>query len=194
MIFLKRIEACGFKSYADTTEINIDASFLGIVGANGSGKTNIVDAIRWVLGENSVKQLRGEISNDIIFYGSNHVNPANEASVSLVFDNSTKLLNTDSDEVTIKRVLKRDADKNDYYLNGKIARRQDIINLFLDTGLSKGSLGIISQGTVQSFVDAKPEERRKIFEDASGIGKYVKSKKEYQTQLSNVQNNLLTLE
>ncbi len=193
MMFLKKIEAYGFKSYAEKTIINLDESFIGIVGANGSGKTNIVDAIRWVLGETSAKQLRGETNNDIIFYGSDGFLPANEASVTLYFDNSNKVLNINEHEVTVKRVLKRNSDSSDYFLNDKIVKRKDIIDLFLDTGLSKGSLGIISQGTVQWFVDAKPEERRKIFEEAAGVGKYIKNKNEYLVELEKVHQDLNTL-
>lgn len=193
MIFLKCIEAKGFKSYAEFTSIILDEPFIGIVGPNGSGKTNVVDAIRWVLGETSSKQLRSDTNNEIIFYGSDVFNPSDEASVTLYFDNSKRILNTDEKEITVKRVLKRNSDSSDYYLNDKIAKRKDIIDLFLDTGLSKGSLGIISQGTVQSFVDAKPEERRKIFEEAAGVSKYTKIKNERLNQLAIVQKNLENL-
>ena len=193
MIFLKCIEAKGFKSYAEFTSIILDEPFIGIVGPNGSGKTNVVDAIRWVLGETSSKQLRSDTNNEIIFYGSDVFNPSDEASVTLYFDNSKRILNTDEKEITVKRVLKRNSDSSDYYLNDKIAKRKDIIDLFLDTGLSKGSLGIISQGTVQSFVDAKPEERRKIFEEAAGVSKYTKIKNERLNQLATVQKNLENL-
>ena len=193
MIFLKCIEAKGFKSYAEFTSIVLDEPFIGIVGPNGSGKTNVVDAIRWVLGETSSKQLRSDTNNEIIFYGSDIFNPSDEASVTLYFDNSKRILNTDEKEITVKRVLKRNSDSSDYYLNDKIAKRKDIIDLFLDTGLSKGSLGIISQGTVQSFVDAKPEERRKIFEEAAGVSKYTKIKNERLNQLAIVQKNLENL-
>ncbi|MBO6042796.1 hypothetical protein J6P52_06735 [bacterium] len=146
-----------------------------------------------MLGETSSKQLRSDTNNEIIFYGSDIFNPSDEASVTLYFDNSKRILNTDEKEITVKRVLKRNSDSSDYYLNDKIAKRKDIIDLFLDTGLSKGSLGIISQGTVQSFVDAKPEERRKIFEEAAGVSKYTKIKNERLNQLAIVQKNLENL-
>ena len=117
MIFLKCIEAKGFKSYAEFTSIILDEPFIGIVGPNGSGKTNVVDAIRWVLGETSSKQLRSDTNNEIIFYGSDVFNPSDEASVTLYFDNSKRILNTDEKEITVKRVLKRNSDSSDYYLN-----------------------------------------------------------------------------
>lgn len=194
MIFLKKIEAEGFKSYATNTVINLEEEFVGIIGPNGSGKTNVVDAIRWVLGETSSKQLRSETSSDIIFYGSEAYEQSDFASVTLFFDNSKKILKNDSKEIVIKRVLKRNSDTSDYYLNNELVKRKDILNLFLDTGLSKGSLGIISQGTVQWFVEAKPEERRKIFEEAAGVGKYIKSKNDHLHQLDGVKKNLEELQ
>ena len=190
MIFLKKIELNGFKSYAQLTTITFANNFVGIIGPNGSGKTNIVDAIRWVLGEISSKQLREENTNDIIFAGSTALDPSSEVDVKLFFDNSSKILNIDHDEVIIRRHYKRDSDNSEYFINGEQVKRKDIIDLFLNTGLSKDSLGIISQGKVQWFVDAKPEERRKIFEEASGIAKYMKIKDEYLNKLAIINNNL----
>ena len=193
MIFLKKIELNGFKSYAQLTTITFPNNFVGIIGPNGSGKTNIVDAIRWVLGEISSKQLREENTNDIIFAGSTALDPSGEVDVKLFFDNSSKILNIDHDEVIIRRHYKRDSDNSEYFINGEQVKRKDIIDLFLNTGLSKDSLGIISQGKVQWFVDAKPEERRKIFEEASGIAKYMKIKDEYLNKLAIINNNLAEL-
>ena len=190
MIFLKKIELNGFKSYANLTTITFPNNFVGIIGPNGSGKTNIVDAIRWVLGEISSKQLREENTNDIIFAGSSTVDPSNEVDVKLFFDNSSKILNIDHDEVVICRHFKRDSDNSEYFINGESVKRKDIIDLFLNTGLSKDSLGIISQVKVQWFVEAKPEERRHIFEQASGIAKYMKIKDEYINKLVAINNNL----
>ena len=190
MIFLKKIELNGFKSYAQLTTITFPNSFVGIIGPNGSGKTNIVDAIRWVLGEISSKQLREENTNDIIFAGSNTIDPSNEVDVKLFFDNSSKILNIDHDEVIICRHFKRDSDNSEYFINGQLVKRKDIIDLFLNTVLSKDSLGIISQGKVQWFVEAKPEERRHIFEQAAGIAKYMKIKDEYTNKLIVINNNL----
>ena len=190
MIFLKKIELNGFKSYAQLTTITFPNNFVGIIGPNGSGKTNIVDAIRWVLGEISSKQLREENTNDIIFAGSTALDPSNEVDVKLFFDNSSKILNIDHDEVIIRRHYLRDSDNSEYFINGEQVKRKDIIDLFLNTGLSKDSLGIISQGKVQWFVDAKPEDRRHIFEEASGIAKYMKIKDEYLNKLAIINNNL----
>ena len=190
MIFLKKIELNGFKSYAQLTTITFPNNFVGIIGPNGSGKTNIVDAIRWVLGEISSKQLREENTNDIIFAGSTALDPSNEVDVKLFFDNTSKILNINHDEVIIRRYYKRDSDNSEYFINGEQVKRKDIIDLFLNTGLSKDSLGIISQGKVQWFVDAKPEDRRRIFEEASGIAKYMKIKDEYLNKLTIINNNL----
>ena len=190
MIFLKKIELNGFKSYAQLTTITFPNNFVGIIGPNGSGKTNIVDAIRWVLGEISSKQLREENTNDIIFAGSTALDPSNEVDVKLFFDNTSKILNINHDEVIIRRYYKRDSDNSEYFINGEQVKRKDIIDLFLNTGLSKDSLGIISQGKVQWFVDAKPEDRRRIFEEASGIAKYMKIKDEYLNKLAIINNNL----
>ena len=190
MIFLKKIELNGFKSYAQLTTITFPNNFVGVIGPNGSGKTNIVDAIRWVLGEISSKQLREENTNDIIFAGSTALDQSNEVDVKLFFDNTSKILNINHDEVIIRRYYKRDSDNSEYFINGEQVKRKDIIDLFLNTGLSKDSLGIISQGKVQWFVDAKPEDRRRIFEEASGIAKYMKIKDEYLNKLAIINNNL----
>jgi len=176
MLFLKKFKAIGFKSFANPIELTFSDPMIGIVGPNGSGKSNIVDAIKWVLGEQSKKVLRGKGAADIIFHGSKDKEENPYAMVSLTFDNSNKILHTNEEEVTVARKLTRATGVNEYFINGEICRMKDIQEMFLDTGLTKGSLGIISQGTVQWFVEAKPEERRKIFEDAAGIGLYAKKK------------------
>ena len=130
------------------TKLNFDCSMIGIVGPNGSGKSNVIDAVKWVLGEKSIKSLRGKKSDDVIFHGSK-TKPANDfAEVTLTFDNSKRVLHIDLDEVSITRRLYRGNGNNDYFINGEQARLKDIMDVFVDTGLSKGSLGIISQGTV----------------------------------------------
>jgi len=149
MVFLKKIKASGFKSFANNTEINFDYRMSGIVGPNGSGKSNIVDAIKWVLGEKSNKTLRGKTSEDVIFHGSKGHDPAKTAEVTLVFDNTQRNLHIDLDEVSVTRKLTRGSGENEYFINDNPCRLRDIQEIFLDTGLSKGSLGIISQGTVQ---------------------------------------------
>ena len=190
MIFLKKFIANGFKSFAHRTEIVFDNQMSGIVGPNGSGKSNVVDAIKWVLGEKSNKELRGKVSEDVIFHGSKEHKPAKSAEITLVFDNRNHDLHTDAKEVVITRKLTRGEGNNEYFLNNEPCRLKDIQDIFLDTGLSKGSLGIISQGTVQWFVDAKPEDRRAIFEDAAGIGLYSKRREEQLRMLARTDENL----
>lgn len=190
MIFLKKFVASGFKSFATKVELDFHHQMTGIVGPNGSGKSNIVDAIKWVLGEKSNKNLRGKISEDVIFHGSRGHDPAKAAEVTLVFDNSNRELHSDEKEVKITRRLVKGEGNNEYYLNDEPCRLKDIQDIFLDTGLSKGSLGIISQGTVQWFVDAKPEDRRTIFEDAAGIGLYLKNRDDAVKSLEKTDENL----
>lgn len=190
MIFLKKFVANGFKAFSTKTQIDFKNNMSGIVGPNGSGKSNIVDAIKWVLGEKSNKNLRSKISEDVIFHGSKEHSPSKFAEITLEFDNSNKALHTDAKNVVITRKLVKGDGNNEYYLNNEPCRLKDIQDIFLDTGLSKGSLGIISQGTVQWFVDAKPEERRTIFEDAAGIGLYSKKREESLRQLDKTQENL----
>jgi chromosome segregation protein len=190
MIFLKKFKAIGFKSYADQVELDFTQSMTGIVGPNGSGKSNIVDAIKWVLGEQSMKSLRGTSGEDVIFHGSKSKEPAKFAEVTLLFDNSNDHLHHASKTIEVKRKVERGVSGNEYFINGQPARLKDIQEIFLDTGLSKGSLGIIGQGTVQWFAEAKPEDRRKIFEEAAGIGLYTKKKQESVRQLEKSEENL----
>lgn len=191
MIFLKKFIASGFKSFAKEVSINFDTNMTGIVGPNGSGKSNIVDAIKWVLGERSHKTLRGKSSDDVIFHGSDSLPKAERAEVTLVFDNSIGFLKgNDSKEITITRRVCRGSGITEFYVNDEPCRLKDVQDLFVDSGLAKGSLGIISQGTVQYFVESKPEERRQIFEEAAGIGLYIKNKDESLKQLEKTQENL----
>ena len=190
MIFLKKFKAVGFKSFANPINLTFNESMIGVVGPNGSGKSNIVDAIKWVLGEHSKKALRGKTSTDIIFHGSKDKEGCDYALVSLTFDNSNKILHSDMQEIVITRKVTRENANNEYFINDKPCRLKDIQELFLDTGLTKGSLGIISQGTVQWFVEAKPEDRRKIFEDAAGIGLFAKKKIESLSELEKATINL----
>lgn len=190
MVFLKKFITTGFKSFATKTEFVFDKQMSGVVGPNGSGKSNIVDAIKWVLGEKSNKALRGKTSEDIIFHGSTNHEPSKYAEVTLVFDNSNGMIHYEGKELSVTRRVERGSGNNEYFINGEPARLKDIQNIFLDTGLSKGSLGIISQGTVQWFVEAKPEERRRIFEEAAGIGLYTKQKDEANNQLERTTVNL----
>ena len=177
-MFLKRIELQGFKSFADKTVIQFDQDITGIVGPNGCGKSNVNDAIRWVLGEQSVKSLRsGTNMSDIIFSGSEYRKPVNMARVTLVFDNSTRVFDSDFDEIEITRQILRANNEASYFINKTPCRLKDINDLVMDTGLGIDSLSIIIQGNISSFADAKPEDRRSLFEEAAGVAKYKKRKK-----------------
>lgn len=189
-MYLKEIKASGFKSFADTIDIELTNGISGIVGPNGSGKSNVVDAVRWVLGEQSVKQLRGEGSmSDVIFTGSKSRRAASFASVTLVFDNSDKYLNIEYDEVQIKRTIYKTGE-NEYFINNTKTRLKDILELFMDTGASKESFNIISQGDVANILSGKAEDRRVIFEEASGVLKYKKRKDEALRKLSKTHDNM----
>ncbi len=193
MLFLKKFYAYGFKSFADEIKIDFVDEMTGIVGPNGAGKSNIVDAFKWVLGEQSVKDMRGSNKLDLIFKGSSVRPESNFAQVTLTFDNSNKFLHYDKDEISITRKLFRDSGNNEYFINNEPARLKDIQLIFTDTGLSKGSLGIISQGTVNSFSEAKPEARRKMFEEAAGIGMYSIQKAESLRHLEKAEQSLTTI-
>lgn len=189
-MYLKEIKASGFKSFADKISIELTSGISGVVGPNGSGKSNIVDAIRWVLGEQSVKNLRGDgAMSDVIFSGSKSRRKANYASVTLVFDNSDKYLKIDYDLVSIKRTIYRTGE-NEYFINNEKCRLKDILELLMDTGASKESYNIISQGDIGNILSEKPEDRRVIFEDASGVLKYKKRKIEALKKLDKTNENL----
>ena len=189
-MYLKEIKANGFKSFADNITIEFTNGISGIVGPNGSGKSNIVDAVRWVLGEQSVKSLRGEgTMSDVIFSGSKSRRAASFASVTLIFDNSDKYLNIDYEEVAIKRTIYKTGE-NEYFINNEKCRLKDILNLFMDTGASKESFNIISQGDVANILSSKSEDRRIIFEEAAGVLKYKKRKEEALRKLSKTHDNM----
>ena len=194
-MFLKRIELQGFKSFADKSIITFDSDVTGIVGPNGCGKSNINDAIRWVLGEQSVKSLRGGSSmSDIIFSGSAQRKAVNLAEVTLVFDNTRRFFDVAYDEVEITRRLHRQNNEAEYLINKTSCRLKDITDLVMDTGLGRDSLSIITQGNISSFAEAKPEERRALFEEAAGVAKYKKRKNTSLSKLKNTQENLSRLE
>ena len=189
-MYLKGIVTSGFKSFADKLDIKLDNRITCIVGPNGSGKSNVVDAVRWVLGEQSVKSLRGEGSmSDVIFSGSKSRSPLNVASVELIFDNTDHYLNVPYTDISIKRKVYRSGE-NEYYLNNERCRLKDIYNLLLDTGMSKESFNIISQGEVDKILSNSAYDRRVIFEEASGILKYKKRKEEALRKLDKTHNNL----
>ncbi len=189
-MYLKEIVASGFKSFADKIDIKLDGKTTCIVGPNGSGKSNVVDAVRWVLGEQSVKSLRGEGSmSDVIFSGSKSRNPLNVASVELIFDNNDHYLNVPYVEISIKRRVYRSGE-NEYYLNNEKCRLKDITNLLLDTGMARESFNIISQGEVERILSNSANDRRIIFEEASGILKYKRRKEEALKKLDRTHNNI----
>ena len=190
-MYLKEIEASGFKSFADKISINLDNDITCVVGPNGSGKSNIVDAIRWVLGEQSVKSLRGENNmSDVIFSGSKSRKPLNVASVSLTFDNSDHYLNIPYDNVSIKRRAYRTGE-NEYFINGEKCRLKDITELFLDTGVGKSSFNIVSQGDISRILSSSAIERRSLIEEAAGIIKYKTRREEALRKLDRTLNNIL---
>ena len=192
-MYLKSIEAVGFKSFADKLKITLDNETTCIVGPNGSGKSNVVDAVRWVLGEQSVKSLRGsDAMSDVIFSGSKSRNPLNVASVTLTFDNSDQYLNVPYSEVAIKRRVYRTGE-NEYFLNGEKCRLKDITDLLLDSGIGKESFNIIGQGEVQKIINSNPAERRSIFEEAAGVLKYKKRKEEAIKKLDRTKDNICLL-
>ncbi len=182
---LIKVVAHGFKSFADKTILNFDGGVVGIVGPNGSGKSNINDAIKWVLGEQSSKSLRGDSMEDIIFAGSKTVSAMNFAEVTLTFDNSEGRVSLPHKTISITRRLTRGKGGNQYFINGEIARLKDIKEIAMETGMSKSSLAIISQGTISDIAQATPEERRAIFEEAAGISKYKSRKKDAIRKLDN---------
>lgn len=189
-MYLKEIEISGFKSFADKININLDNSITCVVGPNGSGKSNIVDAVRWVLGEQSVKSLRGDgTMSDVIFSGSKSRKPLNVASVMLTFDNSDNYLNMPYNTVSIKRRAYRTGE-SEYFLNGEKCRLKDITELFLDTGVSKSSFNIISQGEISRILSSSPVERRFVVEEAAGILKYKTRREEALRKLDKTINNI----
>lgn len=189
-MYLKRIELHGFKSFADKVNIEFQPGITGIVGPNGCGKSNVSDAVRWVLGEQSVKSLRGANMTDVIFAGSEDRRAQNVAEVTLVFDNTDRFIKYDYNEVEITRRLYRHNNEAEYLINKQPCRLKDIVDLIMDTGLGRDSLSIISQGNISSFADSKPEERRGIFEEAAGVSKYKKRKLESIRKLERTNDNL----
>ncbi len=189
---LRAIEAVGFKSFANKIELNFSDGITAIVGPNGSGKSNVSDAIRWVLGEQSIRTLRGSSMEDVIFSGSGKRKALNIAEVTLFFTNTEGVLPVDFQEVSICRRLFRSGDSA-YFINKTSCRLKDIHDLFADTGLGKGSLSIIGQNKVDEILNCRPEDRRALFEEAAGITRYKIRKKEAMRRLEETDNNLIRL-
>lgn len=188
-MYLKRIELHGFKSFADKSVVEFMPGITGIVGPNGCGKSNITDAIRWVLGEKSAKAMRGDTMTDVIFSGSEDRKAQGEAEVTLVFNNEDHFLDFDANEVEITRRLYRTGE-SEFLLNREQCRLKDITDLIMDTGLGRDSLSIISQNNINDFVKSKPEDRRAMFEEAAGVAKYKKRKTETVRKLERTTDNL----
>lgn len=191
-MFLKRIELAGFKSFADKTELEFVNGITAVVGPNGSGKSNISDGIRWVLGEQSAKSLRGGKMEDIIFAGSDARKAVNYGEVSLTLDNSDNALPLEYNEVTVTRRVHRSGD-SEYMINKQPCRLKDITELFMDTGIGKEAYSIIGQGRIEEILSTRSEDRRGIFEEASGIVKYKSRKREAQKKLDETEQNLLRI-
>ncbi len=193
---LEKIKLSGFKSFVDPTNIPINGNLIGIVGPNGCGKSNIIDAVRWVMGESSAKHLRGDNMADVIFNGSSARQPVSHASVELVFDNSEGRAGGEFakyNTISIKRQVSREG-QSLYELNNSKCRRKDITDLFLGTGLGSRSYAIIEQGTISRMIEAKPEELRIHIEEAAGISKYKERRHETETRMRHTRENLERLD
>ena len=189
---LKNIKLAGFKSFVDPTTIPFEQNLIAVVGPNGCGKSNIVDAIRWVMGESSAKTLRGESMADVIFNGSNSRKPVGQASVQLTFDNHDGAIGGEYaqyNEIAIKRVAVRDGTSN-YFLNNTKCRRKDITDVFLGTGLGPRSYSVIEQGMISRFIEAKPDDLRIYLEEAAGISKYKERRRETENRIRHTRENL----
>ena len=188
-MYLKSIEVHGFKSFAHKLIFEFHDGITGIVGPNGSGKSNVADAVRWVLGEQSSKQLRGAKMQDVIFAGTENRRPLSYAYVAITLDNSDHKLATDFEEVTVARRLYRSGE-SEYLINGSSCRLKDVQELFFDTGIGKEGYSIIGQGQIDKILNGKPEERRELFDEAAGIVKFKKRKSEAEKDLQAEKNNL----
>ncbi|OWY37948.1 chromosome segregation protein SMC [Xenophilus sp. AP218F] len=189
---LTHIKLSGFKSFVDPTSIAVPGQLVAVIGPNGCGKSNVIDAVRWVLGESSAKQLRGESMQDVIFNGSSTRKPVSRASVELVFDNADGQLTGpwgQYSEVSIKRVLTRQGESS-YYINNQQARRRDITDLFLGTGVGARGYAVIEQGMISRIIEARPEELRAYLEEAAGVSKYKERRRETENRLSDTRANL----
>jgi chromosome segregation protein len=189
---LNKIKIAGFKSFVDPTTIDLRSNLTGVVGPNGCGKSNTIDAVRWVMGESSAKHLRGASMDDVIFNGSSARKPIGQAAIELLFDNSDSTLGgeyAEFSEIGIKRLITRDG-QSKYFLNGTRCRRRDITDIFLGTGLGPRSYAIIEQGMISRLIEAKPEELRNTLEEAAGISKYKDRRRETERRIKNTRENL----
>ncbi len=193
---LSSIKLSGFKSFVDPTNFQVPGQLVGVVGPNGCGKSNIIDAVRWVLGESKASELRGESMQDVIFNGSTHRKPAGRASVELLFDNNDGKASGQWGqyaEIAVKRTLTRDGTST-YYINGQPVRRRDIQDIFLGTGLGPRAYAIIGQGMISRIIESRPEELRVFLEEAAGVSKYKERRRETENRLQGTRENLLRLD
>lgn len=193
---LKSIKLSGFKSFVDPTHFELPGQLIGVVGPNGCGKSNIIDAVRWVLGESRASELRGESMQDVIFNGSGLRKPSGRASVELIFDNADGRAHgqwSSFTELSVKRVLTRDGNSS-YYINNQVVRRKDVQDIFLGTGLGPRAYAIIGQGTISRILESKPEELRVFLEEAAGVSKYKERRKETASRLEDTQENLVRVQ
>ena len=189
---LTNIKLSGFKSFADATQLLLPGQLVGVVGPNGCGKSNIMDAVRWVLGESRASELRGESMQDVIFNGTNLRKASSRSSVELVFDNADHRAGgqwSQYAEIAVKRVLTREGSSS-YYLNNMPVRRRDVQDVFLGTGLGPRAYAIIGQGTISRIIESKPEELRLFLEEAAGVSKYKERRRETENRLSDTRENL----
>ncbi|MDP2878027.1 MAG: AAA family ATPase, partial [Sulfuricella sp.] len=193
---LTHIKLAGFKSFVDPTTIPVPGQRVGVVGPNGCGKSNVIDAVRWVLGESRARELRGESMQDVIFSGSATRKAVSRASVELIFDNSLgKAAGQWSQyaEIAVKRILSRNGESA-YYINNLHVRRRDITDIFLGTGLGARAYAIIEQGMISRIIEARPEELRVFLEEAAGISKYKERRRETELRMKDTRENLLRVE
>ncbi|MEX2326820.1 MAG: AAA family ATPase, partial [Pseudomonadales bacterium] len=189
---LQAIKLAGFKSFVDPTTVPFPSNLCAVVGPNGCGKSNIIDAVRWVMGESSAKTLRGESMADVIFNGSTTRKPIGQAGIELIFDNTEGRLTGEFaayNEISIKRQVTRDGQSN-YFLNNQKCRRKDITDIFLGTGLGPRSYSIIEQGMISQLIEARPEDLRMYIEEAAGISKYKERRRETERRISHTRDNL----
>ena len=188
---LSKIKLAGFKSFVDPTTFHVPERLVAVVGPNGCGKSNIIDAVRWVMGESAASHLRGESLEDVIFNGSTSRKPVGQASIELIFDNSAGKLGgawSEYNEIAIKRVVNR-GEQSHYFINNTRCRRRDITAIFLGTGLGPRSYAIIEQGTISRIIESKPAELRVFFEEAAGISKYKERRRETETRMRHTREN-----
>ncbi|HEU0200654.1 MAG TPA: chromosome segregation protein SMC [Burkholderiaceae bacterium] len=193
---LRQIKLAGFKSFVDPTHIDVPGSLVGVVGPNGCGKSNVIDAVRWVLGESKAAELRGESMQDVIFNGSVNRKPAGRASVELVFDNASGRIQGEWGrfaEISVKRVLTRDGSSS-YFINNQTVRRRDVQDMFLGTGLGPRAYAIIGQGMITRIIEARPDELRVFLEEAAGVSKYKERRRETENRLADTRDNLTRVE